>query len=201
MIDTCDEFLLKWSRYHDFIDQEFFYDMDNKSILEIGAFTGAQTQVLYQHNFVNLTIIEPYTNNNLKQKYPKATVITDDIFKVYCKPLPADVVVCLGLLYHLHSPFYLLELIANQSDPQIIILDSVHANCVGQGGLLEEISNVPGNRQSDTKTVSYSIAYTYPDIARGMESLGYKSIRYTELECFPEILQKKSSWMARWEKI
>jgi hypothetical protein len=38
----------------------------------------------------------------------------------------ADVVVCFGVLYHLHSPLHLLELIVNKSKPTTVMLEPMH---------------------------------------------------------------------------
>lgn len=204
MLDTCDEYLLQWSRYHDFIDGEFFSDIDYKNVLEIGSFTGAQTQVLAKHNLTSLTLVEPNSmaSKELEEKYPAAHVITNDIFDLYSKePLQCDVVVCLGLLYHLHSPLYLLELIANQSSPDTIILDNVHCEYLGQGGLLPEPTNVPGNMFSNRKVIPRAVVYSFNDINSAMEDLGYSKIHYCDLFEFTEIDQKSHCWMAKWQKM
>jgi len=203
MIDTCDEYLLNWSRYHDFLDQEFMWDLDQKSVVEIGAFTGAQTQIINQHQISKLTLVEPNTQaaQELKKKYSQAKVIASDVFEVYRQEnLDCDVVVCLGLLYHLHSPFYLLENIVNLSNPNVVILDSVQCQFLGQGGLMPDPTNVPGNMFGNRKIVPYSVSYPFPTIDQAMHSLGYKLIKYHDLSQFKEIVQKSSCWMARWEQ-
>jgi hypothetical protein len=203
MIDTCDEYLLEWSRYHDFINAEFFWDLDHKHVLEIGAFTGAQTQIIVRHRINSLTLVEPNLKavHALKLKYPLATIIQDDIFDVYATDLACDVVICLGVLYHLHSPFYLLECMVNKSRPDVIILDNQHCDFLGQQGLLPETTNIPGNMHASRHLVPYAVAYSFPDISRAMTALGYQMTKYHDLGQFPEITQKSSSWMARWEKI
>lgn len=203
MIDTCDEYLLEWSRYHDFINAEFFWDLGNKHVLEIGAFSGAQTQAILRNNVGKLTVVEPNSKgaHMLGLKYPGIKIIEADIFDVYNSELPCDVVVCLGLLYHLHSPLYLLECIANKSNPKVIIMDNQHCDFLGQQGMLPETSNIPGNMHAQRTVVPFAVAYPFPDIRRAMTALGYEMTKYHELGQFPEIKQKSSSWMARWEKL
>lgn len=202
MIDTCDEYLLQWSRYHDFINTEFFWDLDHKHVLEIGAFTGAQTQVIMRHLVSSLTLVEPNPTavHALKLKYPLAKIIQDDIFNVYAADLECDVIVCLGLLYHLHSPFYLLECMVNKSRPEVIIMDNQHCDFLGQQGLLAETTNIPGNMYTSRRAAPYAVAYSFPDIKRAMTALGYEMTQYHDLDQFLEITQKSFSWMARWEK-
>jgi SAM-dependent methyltransferase len=203
MIDTCDEHLLEWSRYHDFINAEFFYDLDNKHVLEIGAFSGAQTQAILRHDVGSLTVVEPNYKavSLLSQKYPTIKIIEADIFDVYNSDLSCDVIVCLGLLYHLHSPLYLLECMVNKSQPKIIILDNQHCDFLGQQGLLPETSNIPGNMHAKRSLIPFAVAYSFPNISQAMTALGYQMTKYQDLVQFPEIKQKSSSWMARWEKL
>jgi SAM-dependent methyltransferase len=203
MTPTCDEYLLDWSDYHDFLHTEFLDDLDNKHIVEIAPFTGAQTQIIYRSDFLSLTLIEtnPDAVQHLVQTYPRARVIHEDIFEAYEKiDLTCDVVICLGLLYHLHSPLYLLENIVNRSQPRSIILDSVHCGFLGQGGLMAENINVPGNMYTKRKAVPRSVAFSYPDINTALTDLGYLQSKYHDLDQFDDVYQKKVSWMARWER-
>ena len=204
MTDTCDEYLLDWSRYHDVINNEFMWDFDHKSIVEIGAFTGAQTQIINRHVVKSLTLIEPnaLASQELAQKYPQARVITEDIFEVYrVEDLSCDIVVCLGLLYHLHSPLYLLETIVNFSNPEIIVLDSVHCEFLGQSGLMHEPINIPGNMFGKRKIIPRAVAYPFNAVSQGMQDLGYRMTKYRDLSDFVEISQKSNCWTARWEKV
>lgn len=203
MIDTCDEYLLNWSRYHDFVDQEFMWDLDHKSVIEIGPFTGAQTQIINCHQIKSLTLIEPNSAAaaELVKKYPHARVISDDVFEVYRREdLKCDVIVCLGLLYHLHSPLYLLENISNLSNPDVVILDNLHCGFLGQGGLVHDPTNVPGYMCGVRKIIPYAVAYPFPEINIAMQKIGYRLTIYHELDQFKEIYQKSGCWMARWEK-
>ena len=202
MLDTCDRYLLEWSRYHDFIDQQFMWDLDQKHVLEIGPFTGAQTQVIAKHDVKSLILVEPnpLVQQDLATQYPLAQIINDDIFSVYQSPMPVDVVVCLGVLYHLHSPLYLLELMVQQSDPKTIILDNFAVPGIGHGGMIPEPTNSPGNRYSQHPTLSFSIAFPFEVFEQALLDLGYKLQVRHDLDMFEEILQKRSCWMGRWDK-
>jgi len=110
------------------------------------------------------------------------------------------VVVACGFLYHLHSPFYFLELIVNQSDPEYIILDNIHHP---HGiGIMNEVPNTPGNRYTTTptwKTVNYSICLDFSYIDQALTDLGYRRINKIELAKFNNF-SKERSWMASWQK-
>ena len=111
-----------------------------------------------------------------------------------------DVVVSCGFLYHLHSPLYFLELIANQSAPEYIILDNIHQTKIG---IMNEVPNTPGNRYTTTptwKAVNYSICLEFDYIEQALTHLGYRCINKIELAKF-NIHSKERSWMASWQKI
>ena len=195
-------FLTNWSRYHDFLHQQVFFDLADKHVLEIAPHIGEQTQVIMRYDTQSLTLVEPDAESvrQLQQKYPRANIICQDIFETYQSSLPCDVVVCCGLLYHLHSPLYLLECIVNQSRPQSIILDNLHCDSIGQGGPIYESINLNGNMFASRKVIPYVITFPFVTIQTAMMSLGYTKIFYANLNEFQEIPQKKDSWVARWEK-
>ena len=142
----------------------------------------------------------PLVQQDLAAQYPLAQIINDDIFSVYQNPMPVDVVVCLGVLYHLHSPLYLLELMVRQSDPKTIILDNFAVPGIGHGGMIPEPTNSPGNRYSQHPMLSFSIAFPLEVFEQALLDLGYKLQVRHDLDMFEEILQKRSCWMGRWDK-
>jgi len=197
-----DKDLIEWSNYHSFIDEKFMFDLDDHSVLEIGPFIGFQTQVIAKYKVKSLTLVEPCQDSvvELRRKFPDAHVICNDIFDVLRDPLPCTVVVCLGLLYHLHSPLYLLELVVNRCDPEIIILDNINSERIGQGGFTYEINNIPGNRYNTHKSIPYSINIPFSDIDLALQSVGYQLTQHQQLSMFSNIDRKKNCWMGRWEK-
>jgi 16S rRNA A1518/A1519 N6-dimethyltransferase RsmA/KsgA/DIM1 with predicted DNA glycosylase/AP lyase activity len=190
-----------WTEYHQTIATEFFNVCSDKTVLEIAPFGGHQTQAIIKHPIKSLLLVEPNRNANKKliELCPTATIINDDIFNVYHNKFLVDVVVACGLLYHLHSPLYLLELIANQSDPEYIILDSVYQKSVA---IKNEIPNIPGNRYTTTtawKSVNYNICVSFEYIDQSLAHLGYKCIKKISLSDF-NVPTKENSWMASWQK-
>lgn len=189
-----------WDTYREIIAKEFFKVCDNKNVLEIAPFNGHQTQAITTYNLNSLTLVEPNSEveNVLIKKFPTATVIVDDIFNFYQNKFPVDIVVACGLLYHLHSPLHLLELIANQSDPDYIILDCTSHNNIN---INVELPNQPGNRYTigDWKSVNYYIAIPFDYIDSSLNHLGYTCIKHRMLADM-NISSKKTSWMASWKK-
>ena len=194
-----------WNEYHETIAKEFFYLCSDKTVLEIAPMVGHQTQAIVKYPIKSLLLVEPNQTYNAKliEFFPTATIINDDIFNVYHNKVLVDVVVACGLLYHLHSPLYLLELIANQSDPEYIILDAIHLPPPPGILITNELPNTPGNRYTTTpawKAVNYSICLNFSYIDQALTDLGYKCINKIDLAEF-DMFSKQNSWMASWQKI
>jgi hypothetical protein len=196
----------EWNEYHETIAKEFFYVCSDKTVLEIAPMIGHQTQAIVKYPIKSLLLVEPNPADNtpLLKLYPTATIINDDIFNVYHNKFLVDVVVSCGFLYHLHSPLYLLELIANQSDPEYIILDNIHHPNIGPTiGIINEVMNTRGNRYTTTptwKSVNFSICMEFVYFDQALTHLGYRCINKIELAEF-NIATKERSWMASWQKI
>ena len=196
--------IIDWNEYHETIAKEFFYLCSDKTVLEIAPFAGHQTQAIVKYPIKSLLLVEPNQTYNaqLIEFFPTTTIINDDIFNVYHNKVLVDVVVACGLLYHLHSHLSLLELIANQSDPEYIILDCIHRSPPGIM-ITNELPNVPGNRYTTTptwKAVNYSIGLAFDYFDQALTDLGYKCINKIELAEF-NVPSKQNSWMASWQKI
>lgn len=191
-------------QYQDFLDREFFWDFSGLSVLEIAPFAGHQTQILARHALESLTLVEPNPQAvaTLRDHYPWARIIDQGIFSAYQQhDLRAQAVVCLGLLYHLHSPLMLLEHIVDLSQPRIIVLDSVHCQHLGQGGLIPESMDTPGNRYRERDhDCAVSVAYPAEAIDQALGLLGYQRRCHHDLDTITDIPSKRNSWMARWER-
>lgn len=192
-----------WNEYHDMMTTEFFNVCADKRVIEIAPMAGHQTQSIVKHTLKSLTLIEADKKfeSELIDQFPSATVICDDIFKVYEDTISADVVVSCGLLYHLHNPFHLLELIVNQSDPEYIILDSIHPRDKLRISVDVEQSNTIGNRTSkeNWKCVNYNVVVDFEYVNSALIDLGYVCLKNINLRKFM-VETKLNSWMALWKK-
>jgi SAM-dependent methyltransferase len=187
--------------YLNFLNREYFYICQNRSILEIGANTGIHTDIIKTQSPNYYQVIEPNGNacTILKKNHPEINLIQEDVFEVLINKKDFDVVICFGVLYHLHSPLYLLELIANSCNPQFIMLDCV--NDPDNLEFLEEPPNQSGNRfvTQQKKSCNFNLVAPFEIIAQGMKHLDYKLIKNTRFTV-PNMFSKSNSWVGLWEK-
>lgn len=185
----------------------FFSVCENKTVLEIGPFFGWHTALVHQYNPKHVTLVEANTEFGelLKTKFTNDLVIIQDIFHFLEQNRKTDVVVCCGVLYHLHSPIYLLELIANRADPEYVILESVVKPSEiddWKSAVFRENDNTPGNRYTDNtwKSARISIDYSQSIIEYVMDHLGYEIVnKDTDMSRFG-FEQKKSASMTLYRK-
>ena len=104
-------------KYMQVVSDEFFDCISSESnVLEIGPFDGWFSDVILSKNPKNLFLVEPSldaTNQLLKkfQGQNNIQIINKDIFDCieFFVDKQIDVVVIFGVLYHLASPFDVLE--------------------------------------------------------------------------------------------
>ena len=149
-----------------------------KKILEIAPLDGIHTKLCLEQNPKSITLVEAnqecidsylnvFTESNVK-------IINDDIFFYLEKAKNFDIVLCCGLLYHLHSPFYLLELIANRVNPEYLIIESIYSSdpFIAE----EERVNSIGQRNalSNWKTINLMFGLTLKSLKQAMSDLHYQ---------------------------
>ena len=206
MENELDSYNESLAQYQAYCKEKFFYVCQNKTVLELAPNDGvSHTNLLIDLCQPNkLTLVELNTDaiRILTENYEidNINIIQKDIFKFYHDQNQYDVVTCCGLLYHLHSPFYLLELIVNQSLPNYIILDSL--NWIFPGYNIEN-PNVCGERQalSNWKTCNFHSMTPLSQIQLAMTDLGYREVFLdNNIERF-NYPAKRNFWMGLWEKI
>ena len=167
----------EWIQYKEEI-HPYFDLCANKTVLEIAPFFGTHTQIIESHGAKNITLVEfnDHAISILKRTQNKHTIINDDIFNYLQTKREFDVVVCCGLLYHLHSPLYLLELIANMVDPEYLYIETYTAPDLQFN---EELDNNFGMRQikKGYKSVGLSLLLTEEVLLRSIKNLGYTLIQ------------------------
>ena len=189
-----------YNEYLAFMEQYFTVCKD-KTVLEIGPNDGVHTKLISKQSPKYLELIEPDLDqfNILDQIENVNNIIVDDAFFVLSKKHLVDVVVCCGVLYHLHSPLYLLELITNNCDPDYIILDCA----IDQKSIsfLIEEDNKPGNRQliSQWKSTGYNLVAPFEIINQAMKNMGYNLIKQDNIpNC--AFKTKSNFWVGLWER-
>jgi hypothetical protein len=182
--------------------EQYFTVCKDKTVLEIGPSDGVHTKLISKQSPKYLELIEPAVNQVeiLNRIENVNNVIVDDVFFVLSKKQAFEVVVCCGVLYHLHSPLYLLELIANNCNPDYTILDCT----IDQKNIsfLIEEDNKPGNRQtlSNWKSAGYNLVAPFTIIEQSMKNMGYELIKQDNIgSC--EFKSKENFWVGLWEKV
>jgi len=170
----------------------------DKDILEIACFSGEMFHPIQKNKPRSHTAIEPY-----RRGFDKAVETAEefgydiDIHNIAYEDMSwdktFDVVLCTGLLYHLHSPLHLIETLGNLNS-EYIILEATGALGVdicsnsqypgGQTGPTEiyvskiefgrETNNIPGNRQSVGKYVNCVARINKTVIVKAFDQLGYR---------------------------
>jgi hypothetical protein len=167
-----------WDIYFDYI-YDVFPCVKEKTVLEIGPFYGNITDLYHYFSPAAITLVEPnqhaaeFLNND---QYNNATVVCDDINFYLRSPRPHDIVVCFGVLYHMHSPLHLLELIVNNVNPKLLLLETTGVDIQpNSASMILEENNIPGNRytNSDWKYCGYAMAVAKDVIIKAMMTLGY----------------------------
>lgn len=92
--------------------EQYFSICKNKTVLEIGPNDGHHTKLISKQTPKYLELIEPAAVDGLKFINGIDKILVNDVFFILSEKHPVEVVVCCGVLYHLHCPLYLLELIA-----------------------------------------------------------------------------------------
>lgn len=181
---------------------DYFSLCKGQSVLEIGPHEGIHTKLIAQQQPKYLELIEPYerTATYCRSLPGVDNLISDDVFFVLKDNHPMDVVVCCGVLYHLHSPLYLLELIVNNCNPKHIVLDCVEDQQNIQ--FLIEEDNIIGNRQliGDWRSAGFNLVAPFEIIEQAMKNMGYSLIKKYKFGLEMEFKNKSNFWVAVWEQ-
>lgn len=183
--------------------KELFSVCTNKAVIELAPFGGWHTELILANKPASMTLVEPNpaATADLRTKFtsPDVDILTDDAHLFYQSEHKADVVVCCGLLYHIHSTLMLLEEIVNQSDPDVIVIDNVPSPSIPI--LLPEEDNIDGNRftMNNWKSCRLSLVLSYPDIELAMKNLGYM-VSYYDSNLIRFKCDSKRGWVAIFKK-
>lgn len=111
--------------YTDFIKEHIFNEsISGKSVLEFGSFSGHITHIIKQAGPSSIYTVDPAPHVGGVEHDYKGTA--NDFFnrKGPINFHRFDVVVCMGVLYHLHSPYHLLEQVINRCKPEKLIIET-----------------------------------------------------------------------------
>lgn len=155
----------------------------DKVVLELAPFTGWHTSIMLNNDAKKIICVEPNSSvvDSPVFSDPRVSLhisTANDYYKT--NPETVDVVTCMGLLYHLHSPLHLLEQIINFSKPEYLVIETViRSNPIE---LVHENYDVPGNAFKDrgiTNEIPYTMLLGVSDISSCICSMGYSLIRHS----------------------
>lgn len=188
--------------YFELLERNFFNLCFGLDVLEIGPFGGHHSKLIINNKPKSFDVIEPNVIQDLADIKGINRIVSDDALLSLPSMNTYDVVVCFGVLYHLHSPIHLLELIVNYCQPKYILLDSVGIFNESNAELkfVDEEVNTPGNRyvRSNFKSSGLKLHCPGKVIQLAMSRLGYELVTSTDLnvsDWFP----KSGSWLGIWK--
>jgi hypothetical protein len=194
---------MTFDEYKTFMRDEYFNVCQNKSVLEIGPHEGIHTKLITQYKPKYLELVEPFERaaEYCETLFGVDKVIKKDIFFVLNDKHFMDVVVCCGVLYHLHSPLHLLELIVNNCDPKFIILD-----CSSDQKKISfeiEDDNRSGYRQlmNNWRSAGFNLVAPFEIINQSMTNMGYTLIKKHQFDSSIEFKSKQNFWVGLWQRL
>ena len=193
--------MISKEQYFHLLTWEYFFHCTDKSILEIGPLHGEHSELILKKEprSLDLIDIDPEVCRDLNRLTAYKNLrytINADVMKFLEHEHLVDVVICLGLIYHLHSPIKLLELIVNATKARIIILDGAVSDqyMLYEDPLGYQYTNF---NQLERKT-NLSLLLPFGEIKKIMSLLGYKLLKH-ETMSVPDFW-KNNIWMGIWER-
>ena len=191
--------------YANFLSEYYFPYCKDKHVLEIGPYgTGFHTQLIQKFDPKSHTAIEadPEQCETYEKNFSNVKLIKNDALIELNQTQQYDVVVCFGVLYHLHSPLHLLELIVNNCNPNLVFLDCVNTPRNNEILAVEEGTNQEGNRFTTDgwRSIKYNMIVPFDVISKSMNHLGYMLVHRSSLN-ITDNFSKSKSWIGAWEKI
>jgi len=172
-----------WSGYLNVLkENNIFTCVQNKSVLELAANGGWHSRLIYENNPEKLVCVEPdiFFCEPLYDTFASQHKNIECFWDTYNEYIQKekekfDVVVCCGLLYHLHSPLDCMEKIINIHQPKTLIIENFD---VDYEHLNEEDLNLCGNAFTDnTKHIPYNFFIPMRKWKEILSKVGYNCIK------------------------
>lgn len=187
-----------FEEYLDFLET-YFNVCQNKTVLEIGPFSGDHTRKIINNNPSRIEVVEGFESaiQSLKQIPKLDKIWFGDVLQELTTQNKFDIVICFGVLYHLHSPLHLIELIVNNCQPMYLMLDCVFEQ--EHITVLPEETNIAGSCQTikNWKSCKVNIVLPFLVYKECLEKMGYELVRTHVLHIKNEA--KHNSWLATWK--
>jgi SAM-dependent methyltransferase len=186
--------------YFAFINNKYFSICQNQRVLEIGPFGGKHSKLIINNAPSYFETIEGDAENarKLSNIIGIDNIIHNDVIvELQENSKQFDVCVCFGVLYHLHSPLHLIELIINKCQPRYLLLDCVMAP--HPLVFLDESINTPGNCQTvkEWKSCKLNLVIPFFIYNQSLYNMGYKLelVNQQTVSWRP----KSNGWTAMWK--
>lgn len=168
-----------WSDYFTHLRScNVFECINNKNVLEIATANGRFWKLYKEYNPKSITGLDPDDRWNLVDGVNKSDII-NECYTSYLPNKSYDVIICFGLLYKLHSPFNLLELLAN-SDPEYIILEDLLTDLIKDKFTYENDLSL-GNKGdlivNQEKHSKFFVWFPRKLVIAAMENMQYKLVK------------------------
>lgn len=164
-----------------YLSDNYYSVARNANVLEFGPMNGYHTAAIALQQPNTITCVEPSPRTKFDRfALCNATIIKATANDYYNDRVvrPYDVVTCMGLLYHFHSPLHFIEQVINYSKPKYFIIESVH---VTDFKLKYEQVQADGQAFPDQgieNQICYSLLMPTELINSVIESMGYKLAKY-----------------------
>lgn len=178
----------EWKTYINFLESNKIFSVcENKTVLEFASNDSWHARLILNTAPKSLVCVEPdvYFKDSLEElttDFDNVTYFPGTANDFYNTDSSAvDVVVCMGLLYHLASPLELIEKIINKSKPKHLIIETTSNST--DISILPELVNDNGNAQLDKDKeimVPWCTVINDKTYIKILESVGYKCITHID---------------------
>ena len=176
-----------YSEYLDLIDN-YINVVKGKTVLEIGSCNFWMTERIASHEPKSIVTLEPNSESVMAAQKDSSiptgvvnhTLTADDYFHTFDTKF--DVIFCVGVLYHLHSPLHLIEQLCNNR-PETLIVETTNVPAYDiymRSHLYPERMHGEGIAQKShgiKKQIPYKILFPNEIYESLIKGFGYKIIK------------------------
>tara|TARA_Y100000389_G_scaffold204509_1_gene257538 strand:+ start:2274 stop:2897 length:624 start_codon:yes stop_codon:yes gene_type:complete len=184
-----------------YLDDNFLHLAEQKSVLEFGPAWGWMSYIISNRNPSDYTIVEPSSEcieslrkfiDDTREDRKLFELTYNDYYSLEKKHF--DLVLCCGLLYHLHSPIDLLEKIVNYNTPELLLVTNIEFSETHLSSEIEPVNEVL-MRYSDSdisNPINRNLCISRNDIQKCLTSVGYELVDEITPEKFNSLWNRDS---------
>jgi 2-polyprenyl-3-methyl-5-hydroxy-6-metoxy-1,4-benzoquinol methylase len=166
-----------------YVDDNFFSICKDKDVLEFGAAWGPMSSYINLRDPKKFTVVEPdlscckiLDKLLIDENRTVHNLSYNDYYALHKEKY--DVVLCCGLLYHLHSPIDLLEKIVNFNDPEYILITNIDFPQTSLSEVVEPINEILMRYLDSgiTKPIDRNLFLSREDLITCLGVVGYEVV-------------------------